>query len=86
MVSAQRRINWHDDRLIVSTREAARVLRMGWRTARAHMASGRIPSVPCGIASQPYYRTSYKTLRAFMDGKLPIDNSGPSGVTAEGQP
>ena len=71
-MAARPRINWLDDRPLVSTRQVSKFLRMGWRTALAAMKDGRIPSVRCGKSSQPYYRTSWKTIRAFMDGKPPV--------------
>ena len=74
------RLDWSDERMILSTNRVAGILGCGWAAAMELMKSGKIPSQQFGKKSQPYYRTSLKTVRAFMDGKLP-DNSGPSGVT-----
>ena len=65
----RKRLDWTDERMTVSTNRAAGILGVGWLKALELMRSGAIASQRIGVKSQPYYRTSLKNLRAFMDGK-----------------
>jgi hypothetical protein len=63
--------DWTDERMTVSTSKVVEITGLSWKTAGALMRNGTIRSVQVGIQSQPYYRTSMRNLKAFMDGKQP---------------
>jgi hypothetical protein len=65
------RLDWKDTRMNVSTNQVAGFLKVGWLKAFALMESGEVVSDRIGVKSQPYYRTSMRNLKAFMDGKQP---------------
>lgn len=69
MVIKRAWVDWQDDRMRVSVSGAADLLGVSWYAARELMATGRLPARRCGRKSQPYYRTSLRHIRAFLDGK-----------------
>ena len=58
-------IDWKDTRPIVAVSRVAGLMGVGWRVAQRWMAEGQIKSVKSGKS----WRTSWKNLRAFMDGE-----------------